>query len=119
MNPGKAKQGRPSALFELHQGGCILSVMTPEDRFQALLDAGDKIEPRDWMPDEYRATMIRHEAMRDGIVDHELLSKLAERDPAAAKDLVSRHILDFDEYDTDIATFRKTRRELLKRLSGA
>ena len=33
--------------------------MTPEDRFQALLDAGDKIEPRDWMPDDYRATMIR------------------------------------------------------------
>ena len=33
--------------------------MTPEDRFQSLLDAGDKIEPRDWMPDDYRATMIR------------------------------------------------------------
>ena len=31
----------------------------PEDRFEALLAAGEKIEPRDWMPDDYRKTMIR------------------------------------------------------------
>ncbi|MGF1599699.1 MAG: 1,2-phenylacetyl-CoA epoxidase subunit PaaA [Acidimicrobiales bacterium] len=28
-------------------------------RFEALLAADEKIEPRDWMPDEYRRTMIR------------------------------------------------------------
>ncbi len=28
-------------------------------RFDALLDADEKIEPRDWMPDAYRKTMIR------------------------------------------------------------
>ncbi|MEL6985322.1 MAG: Phenylacetic acid catabolic protein, partial [Actinomycetota bacterium] len=28
-------------------------------RFQALLDADEKVEPRDWMPEDYRKTMIR------------------------------------------------------------
>ena len=32
---------------------------TPEDRFEALIEAGEKIEPRDPMPDAYRNTMIR------------------------------------------------------------
>jgi len=60
---------------------------------------------------------IRFEAMRDGIVDHELLSMLAERDPEAARELAARHILGFVKYDTDVEEFRKTRRKLLKRLS--
>jgi ring-1,2-phenylacetyl-CoA epoxidase subunit PaaA len=30
-----------------------------EDRFQAKVDADDKIEPKDWMPDAYRQTLIR------------------------------------------------------------
>ncbi len=30
-----------------------------EQHFQATLDADQRIEPRDWMPDAYRATMIR------------------------------------------------------------
>jgi ring-1,2-phenylacetyl-CoA epoxidase subunit PaaA len=32
---------------------------SPEERFQHLIEAGEKIEPRDWMPDDYRNTMIR------------------------------------------------------------
>jgi hypothetical protein len=60
---------------------------------------------------------IRHEAMRDGISDHELLSMLSERDPVAAERLVLKHVLDFDRYNTDIETFRSTRRELLMLLS--
>jgi len=60
---------------------------------------------------------IRYEAMRDGIVDHELLCRLAERDPAAAERLVKKHVLDFNKYDTDLAAFRATRHELLERLS--
>ncbi|MEZ5825587.1 MAG: 1,2-phenylacetyl-CoA epoxidase subunit PaaA [Geminicoccaceae bacterium] len=33
---------------------------SPEERaFQARIDAGEKIEPRDWMPDGYRKTLIR------------------------------------------------------------
>jgi len=61
---------------------------------------------------------MRHEAMRDGIADYELLSMLAERDPAAAKRLVGRHVLDFDRYNCSIDAFRATRRELLEFLSG-
>ena len=34
-------------------------VMTPEQQFQARVDADEKIEPRDWMPDDYRRTLIR------------------------------------------------------------
>src|SRR3569833_2450851 len=30
-----------------------------EERFQAKVDADDKIEPKDWMPDAYRQTLIR------------------------------------------------------------
>ncbi len=30
-----------------------------ERRFQDRIDAGEKIEPKDWMPDDYRATLIR------------------------------------------------------------
>ena len=54
--------------------------------------------------------------MRDGIVDHELLSMLAERDPSAAEGMAARHVLDFDKYETDLAAFRATRRELLRLL---
>ncbi|MPZ52052.1 MAG: 1,2-phenylacetyl-CoA epoxidase subunit A [Acidimicrobiia bacterium] len=31
----------------------------PGDLFQAIIDAEQKIEPRDWMPDDYRKTLIR------------------------------------------------------------
>src|ERR1043165_4000134 len=30
-----------------------------EAQFQARVDADDKIEPRDWMPDAYRKTLVR------------------------------------------------------------
>lgn len=34
--------------------------MSEEERkFQARIDAGEKIEPKDWMPEDYRATLIR------------------------------------------------------------
>lgn len=60
---------------------------------------------------------IRLEAMRDGIGDHELLSMLAERDPAAAQKLAAEMVLDFDRYDTDVKQFRARRIELLEALS--
>lgn len=60
---------------------------------------------------------IRHEAMRDGIVDHELLSQLAERDRDVAMRLAAEHIQDFDRYNTDVSQFRATRRKLLEALS--
>ncbi len=60
---------------------------------------------------------IRWEAVRDGIVDHELLAQLAERDPVAAMNLAKKHILDFNRYNTDVKIFRTTRREILELLS--
>jgi ring-1,2-phenylacetyl-CoA epoxidase subunit PaaA len=33
-----------------------------EEQFTAIIDADEKIEPRDWMPDGYRATLIRQMA---------------------------------------------------------
>jgi ring-1,2-phenylacetyl-CoA epoxidase subunit PaaA len=33
--------------------------VTPEERFQAVLDADEKVEPSDWMPAGYRQTLIR------------------------------------------------------------
>jgi len=32
---------------------------TGEHRFQAIIDADDKVEPTDWMPEDYRKTLIR------------------------------------------------------------
>ncbi len=61
---------------------------------------------------------IRHEAMRDGIADYELLSMLGEKDAAAAKRLVEKHVLDFDRYNCNVEQFRATRRELLEALGG-
>jgi hypothetical protein len=60
---------------------------------------------------------IRLEAMRDGIGDNELLSMLAERDPAAAQKLAAETIVNFDRYDTDIARFRARRLRLLEALA--
>lgn len=37
----------------------LLESRPAEDRFLAVIEADDKIEPTDWMPDEYRATLIR------------------------------------------------------------
>jgi hypothetical protein len=60
---------------------------------------------------------IRLEAMRDGIGDNELLSMLAERDPAVARKLAAETIVDFDRYDTDVARFRARRLRLLEALA--
>jgi ring-1,2-phenylacetyl-CoA epoxidase subunit PaaA len=37
----------------------MTSTMTGPERFQAILDEDGKIEPKDWMPDGYRKTLIR------------------------------------------------------------
>jgi len=34
-------------------------IMSLEEKFQQRIDAEDKIEPKDWMPEEYRKTLIR------------------------------------------------------------
>lgn len=89
--------------------------LTPAHGGPAYLPAGDS-----WIV--YPGTdgplgSIRCEAMRDGIVDHELLSLLGERDATAAQRLAAQHVLACERYDTDVRRFRATRRELLSRLA--
>ncbi|MEO1482550.1 MAG: 1,2-phenylacetyl-CoA epoxidase subunit PaaA [Myxococcota bacterium] len=36
-----------------------MDMMTPEEQFDERTAAGEKIEPRDWMPEKYRKTLIR------------------------------------------------------------
>ncbi len=61
---------------------------------------------------------IRLEAMRDGIVDHELLSRLAETRPDEAREMARQMVYEFTLYETDLPTFREKRRALLEMLSS-
>lgn len=61
---------------------------------------------------------IRLEAMRDGIVDYELLLKYREKFPEKAKTMVGTTVYGFEHYDINIGEFRKKRREILQDLSN-
>jgi ring-1,2-phenylacetyl-CoA epoxidase subunit PaaA len=37
----------------------VVPARTPEQEFQDRIDADDRVEPRDWMPDGYRRTLVR------------------------------------------------------------
>ncbi|MBD1208992.1 MAG: DUF4091 domain-containing protein [Ignavibacteria bacterium] len=60
---------------------------------------------------------IRMEAMRDGIVDYELLTMLTKKFPDRAQEMARQVVYRLDWYDTDIQTFRAKRKELLELLS--
>jgi len=60
---------------------------------------------------------IRLEAMRDGIVDYELLQMYAQKYPEEARTMVGTTVYGFEHYDINIGEFRKKRREMLKALS--
>ncbi|MDX1739749.1 MAG: DUF4091 domain-containing protein, partial [Rhodothermales bacterium] len=60
---------------------------------------------------------IRLEAMRDGIVDYDLLKRFENVDPERAAELARRVVYNFERYDMDIPSFREKRREVLKALS--
>ena len=60
------------------------------------------------------ADSIRHEAMRDGIEDYELLWVVAQKDPRRADEICNRMIQSQTEYVRDIEQFRRIRRELLE-----
>ena len=44
---------------QVAQGASPTEMSTEEQAFQACLDAEGKVEPRDWMPDPYRKTLLR------------------------------------------------------------
>jgi hypothetical protein len=60
---------------------------------------------------------IRLEAMRDGIVDHELLCRLEAKRPEEAREFARQLVYSFTLYDTNIPAFREKRRAILKMLS--
>jgi hypothetical protein len=60
---------------------------------------------------------IRLEAMRDGIVDYELLKMLEEKKPAIAKEICRQVVYEFAKYDTDIKSFRAKRKFILQQLA--
>jgi glycosyl hydrolase family 123 len=60
---------------------------------------------------------IRLEAMRDGIVDYELLKLLEEKKPAIAKEICRQVVYEFAKYDTDIKSFRAKRKFILQQLA--
>jgi len=59
---------------------------------------------------------IRHEAMRDGVEDYELLRLLAEKDPGKAKTLAETVVRSFTDYARDPKTLRQVRLDLLDTL---
>jgi len=61
---------------------------------------------------------IRHEAMRDGVEDYELLRLLSEDHPRQALSLVKAVVKSGTNYTASVNTFRRTRRQLLELLSG-
>jgi hypothetical protein len=60
---------------------------------------------------------IRFDAMRDGIVDYELLRMLEKKNPEKAKEIADKVIYRFDRYDNNIEAFREHRRTLMELLS--
>ncbi len=60
---------------------------------------------------------IRLEAMRDGIVDYELLKMLEIKHPETAREICRQVVYDFAKYDTDIRSFRAKRKQVLQLLS--
>jgi len=61
---------------------------------------------------------IRLEAMRDGIVDYELLKMYGERFPAETSEMVGTTVYGFEHYDINIGAFREKRRQILEKLSN-
>ncbi|MDN5217474.1 DUF4091 domain-containing protein [Fulvivirgaceae bacterium BMA12] len=60
---------------------------------------------------------IRLEAMRDGIVDYELLKMYADKFPEEVKNLVGTTVYNFQHYDVNVSEFRIKRRKMLRELS--
>lgn len=60
---------------------------------------------------------IRLEAMRDGIVDHEILCRLEAKRPEETRELARQVVYEFTKYDINVPAFREKRRAMLKMLS--
>lgn len=59
---------------------------------------------------------MRHEAMRDGVEDFELLTLLAKKDRAKANEIANSIVRTFTDYERDETAFRTQRLKLLEAL---
>jgi hypothetical protein len=57
---------------------------------------------------------MRHEAMRDGVEDFELLTLLAKKDRAKAEEIANGTVRTFTDYERDEKVFRAQRLKLLE-----
>ena len=60
----------------------------------------------------------RLEAHRIGFEDLVLLERVKKQDPAWTAELISRVFRRYDDYEKDVAVYRKVRRLLLERASN-
>ncbi|MDR3261172.1 MAG: DUF4091 domain-containing protein, partial [Tannerella sp.] len=92
-------------------------------------EAGDRslyVDDTDWVPagdawiiyPDYGKvySSIRYEVTRDGIADYELLRLLEKKDAKKAKELAKAIVKNMDRYNTNIASFRAKRIQLLESL---
>jgi len=61
---------------------------------------------------------MRMIAFRDGLLDHTLLSMLAEKDPESAERIATGIARDIIDYTRNASDFRKARREILELLDA-
>lgn len=61
---------------------------------------------------------IRLEAMRDGIVDYELLKMLSLKNPRLSAEIAASIVHGVDNFETDIVQFRRARTRILQALSN-
>ncbi len=100
--------------FNQWRGGDAFEVLEPPHGGSTFLPPGDA-----WIVypgDRQLLDSMRHEAMRDGVEDYELLRLLARRDREKAAALAQRVVDSFTNYVRDVATFRQVRQELLDSL---
>ena len=78
------------------------------------LPAGDVAVMFPGFHEVYSSTRL--EAHRIGLEDLSLLERMKERDPAWTEELIRRVFRRYDDYEKDVAVYRRVRRELLKRV---
>jgi hypothetical protein len=97
-----------------HRGKPFEELVRLHDGPTAFLPAGDShiIYPGEKGP----LSSLRYEAHRVGMEDYELLIQLKKANPALADELIGKLFQAFDQYSTDVNTYRKVKAELLNSL---
>ncbi|OFY53482.1 MAG: hypothetical protein A2X22_02205 [Bacteroidetes bacterium GWF2_49_14] len=97
-----------------HRGKPFEELVRQHENEKSFLPAGDShiIYPGSAGP----LSSLRYEAHRIGMEDYELLLQLKKLNPVLADELTNRLFQAFNQYNTDISTYRGVKSELLKSL---